>query len=196
MAALPSGGVGAGDPCDALPDAYRRVWHTRAVIQRVSGISMPLRTLIAASALGLALACIAGSASAQQVYRWKDANGVIHFSQLPPANGVHYTKVHLIGEPEVSSHPAPSDPGNNRAAPTAEATTRAVPARGTQPATPSNRATLCKRLGSNIELLQSKQPVITSGSNGKQMVMSDNQREQQLATARAQQKQYCTSQGT
>jgi len=44
-------------------------------------------------------------------------------------------------------------------------------------------------------LLQSKQPVVAAASSGKQEVMSDNAREAQLATARAQQTQYCSSKG-
>jgi hypothetical protein len=155
---------------------------------------MQLRTFIAASVIGLSLACVAGFASAQQIYKWKDANGVVHFSQTPPSSSTHYTEMRLAGQPDVSSGtPAPSNTGS-------ENTSEARPARpasgGTQADTPSNRAELCKQLDSNIALLQSKQPVVTDGSDGKQQVMSDNAREQQLATARAQQVQYCSSQGS
>lgn len=156
---------------------------------------MPLRTFIAASVIGLSFACIAGFASAQQIYKWKDANGVTHFSQTPPASSTHYTRMHLTGEPEVSSNPAaPSNAGENPE-PNAGAAKQTAAAGGTQPDTPSNRASLCKQLSSNISLLQSKQPVVT-GSGGKQQVMSDDARESQLATARAQQVQYCSSHGS
>ncbi|MBS0381403.1 MAG: DUF4124 domain-containing protein, partial [Proteobacteria bacterium] len=64
-----------------------------------------MRTLLALSVLGLSLACVAGFASAQQIYKWKDANGVTHFSQMPPPNGTHFTKMHLNNEPDVSSTP-------------------------------------------------------------------------------------------
>jgi hypothetical protein len=156
---------------------------------------MQLRTLLAVSVIGLSLACMAGLASAQQIFKWKDASGVTHFSQTPPAAGTHYTKMHLTGEPEVSSNPpATSGSGDNTESNT-NAPRQAAASDGTQPDTPSNRAELCKQLMSNISLLQSKQPVVTKGGNGKQEVMSDNAREQQLATARAQQAQYCSSKG-
>ena len=155
---------------------------------------MQLRTFLAASVAGLALACLAGSASAQQIYRWKDANGVTHFSQTPPAIGTHYTKMRLTSEPEVSSNPPPSPAADNTESNTG-APPQAAAAGGTQPDTPSNRASLCKQLSSNIALLNSKQPVVTGGSSGTQQVMSDNAREAQLATARAQQAQYCSSKG-
>lgn len=156
---------------------------------------MQLRTLFAASAVGLSLACVAGFASAQQIYKWKDANGVIHFSQTPPTNNTHYTKMQLAGEPDVSSNPpSPATEGT-----TGEGEPRPAPQAAnpneTQPDTPSNRSALCKQLDSNIALLQGKQPVVTGGSGGNQQVMSDNAREAQLATARAQQVQYCSSKG-
>ncbi|HKZ11145.1 MAG TPA: DUF4124 domain-containing protein [Rhodanobacteraceae bacterium] len=155
---------------------------------------MQLRTFIAASVIGLSLACIAGFASAQQIYKWKDASGVIHFSQTPPANGTHYTKMQLANQPDVSSGTSASSNTQSERAPETPVA-RPAASGGTQPDTPSNRAELCKQLSSNVALLQGKQPVVTDGNDGKQ-VMSDDAREQQLATARAQQVQYCSSQGS
>lgn len=44
------------------------------------------RPLVATvAALSLLLAC--ASAAAQEVYQWKDANGVTHYSQTPPRQG-------------------------------------------------------------------------------------------------------------
>lgn len=156
---------------------------------------MNMCNFAAAAAIGLALTCIAGFASAQQIYKWKDADGVIHFSQTPPAPGTHYTRMRLSNAPDVASNPpSAAETGNTGSA--AGAPQETAPANSTQPDTASNRAELCKQLGTNISLLQSKQPVVVAGSNGKQAVMSDNAREAQLATARAQQAQYCSSKGT
>jgi hypothetical protein len=155
---------------------------------------MNMRNFAAAAALGLSLACIAGFASAQQIYKWKDANGVTHFSQTPPpSSGTHYTKMHLASEPDVSSNPPPAADTDNTEP---SAPQQAAASSGTQPDTPSNRAELCKQLATNISLLRSKQPVVTGGNDGKQQVMSDNARESLLATAQAQQAQYCASKGT
>ena len=157
---------------------------------------MNMRSFVAAAAIGLSLACIAGFASAQQIYKWKDANGVTHFSQTPPSSGTHFTKMRLAGEPDVSSNPPPASDNGDNTEPGTSPPQQTAPASSTQPDTASNRAELCKQLNSNISLLQSKQPVVTGGSNGKQEVMSDNAREAQLATARAQQAQYCSSRGS
>ena len=158
---------------------------------------MQMRTFIAASVIGLSLACVAGLAGAQQIYKWKDANGVVHYSQTPPPTGsTHYTRMRLTSQPDVSSV-APASPNTEgTSAPDTSAATQSAAQAGTQPDTPSNRAELCKQLSSNIALLQSKQPVVTGGSDGKQQVMSDDARESQLATARAQQAQYCSSKGS
>ena len=157
---------------------------------------MHMRSFVVASAIGLSLACIAGFASAQQIYKWKDANGVTHFSQTPPSSGMHYTKMQLTGEPDVSSNPPPASDNGDNTEPGTSAPQQTAPASSTQPDTASNRAELRKQLSSNIGLLQSKQPVVTGGDNGKQTVMSDNARESQLATAQAQQAQYCSSKGS
>ncbi|MGH8118174.1 MAG: DUF4124 domain-containing protein [Rhodanobacteraceae bacterium] len=152
---------------------------------------MQLRTVLAAAVVGLGLLCMAELAAAQQIYKWKDPNGVTHFSQTPPTNGTHYTKMQLTSGPEVSSNPPPSAGAASKPEPAAAPQTQAAAAQATQPDTPANREQLCKQLGSNIAVLESKQPVVTGDASGKQSVMSDDAREQQLATAKAQQSQYC-----
>jgi hypothetical protein len=145
---------------------------------------MQVRPFVASLVIGLAIAWATPPAGAQQIYKWKDASGVTHFSQTPPTNGHTYKQVTLSAQPEVSSNPAPaaSDAGP---APNSAAPPHAVAD------TPANRATLCKQLATNIGLLTGQQPLVTAGADGKQQVMSDDAREQQLATARAQQRQYC-----
>ncbi|TAM96808.1 MAG: DUF4124 domain-containing protein [Rhodanobacteraceae bacterium] len=171
--------------CGILAPPFQALW----------GSSMQMRTMLVASVIGFSLACAAGLASAQQIYKWKDASGVTHFSQTPPASGMHYSKMRLANEPEVSSNPPPSSTPAPEAGGGGNTTPQQPASAGTQANTPSNRAALCKQLSSNISLLQGKQPVVTAGGNGQQQVMSDNAREQQLATARAQQAQYCSSKG-
>lgn len=160
---------------------------------------MQLRTFMPALALGAAFTLLAGAASAQQIYKWKDANGVTHFSQSPPASSTQYSKLKLTGQPDVAApNPAASsdaDADADNAQASAQAAGNARAGGGTQADTPANRAALCKQIASNITVLQGKAPVVAATSSGDQSVMSDNAREQQLATARAQQAQYCQSKG-
>lgn len=42
-------------------------------------------------------AAVAGSASAEQFYKWKDANGVTHYTSTPPPKGVESRRVAVSG---------------------------------------------------------------------------------------------------
>ncbi|MEO6968113.1 MAG: DUF4124 domain-containing protein [Rhodanobacteraceae bacterium] len=134
----------------------------------------------------VAALALAASAANAQVYKWKDASGTTHYSDQPPA-GAKYEKV------QVNSNVSTPVTAPSSAAATADASTAAAkpaPAAGKVTDTPGNRAKLCNDLGSNIALLNSQQP-LTIGDSGAQKSISDDERRQQLATAQAQQKQYC-----
>ena len=148
-------------------------------------------------AIAVAAVLVAGMASGQQVYKWKDSNGVTHYAQTPPATGTQYSKVSLSAGTEVTSNPAAASSAKPEASAQAHASTPAARAGGgTQDATTDNRANFCKQITANIALLQGSGPVIAASSGGKQEVLGDAGRKQQLATAHAQQAQYCKSSGT
>lgn len=156
---------------------------------------MQLRQLFIAMAIGTTIACVASFASAQQVYKWKDANGVVHYSQTAPTSGTNYSTVKLTGEPDISSNPAATSSAKPAATPPVPA--NRLPANnGTQANTPANLKRLCSQIDSNITALQGKTPVVRQDGEGGQSVMSDDQREQQLATAQAQKRKYCSPKAT
>ncbi|HXS73971.1 MAG TPA: DUF4124 domain-containing protein [Rhodanobacteraceae bacterium] len=147
--------------------------------------------LLAPAVLAVAALALAASAGAQ-VYKWKDASGIVHYSDAPPTNGTNYQKVRLSSNTAtpVSATPVTA----------ASAAAGAVPAAGAQPApastakipdTADNRAKLCKDLSNNITLLDSSQPLTAGDASSPQQNMSDVQRRQELATARAQKQLYC-----
>ncbi len=152
---------------------------------------MQPRRLAALLAVGCWIALVTTLAGAQ-IYKWKDAQGVTHFSQSPPPAGTHYTRMRLAGEPEVSSNPSPA--ASTATPPAASPAAAQQTASGSVADTPQNRATLCKQLSSNIALLESSQSLTQAGPGGVQEKLTDTQRRQQLATARAQQAQYCNGQ--
>lgn len=115
----------------------------------------------------LALAVASGSAAAQstggQLYQWKDARGVTHYSETPPARGAYQTRtVH-----------------NRAATPVATA----VPAAAADP-NPS-----CTRARANLTLLRSDQPVRLAGS---ETPITDAQRKAQTELAEASIRAHCT----
>lgn len=76
---------------------------------------MNLKQITKIMALGLALALIApGTQAADQVYRWVDAQGVVHYGDQPP-EGIKATLVGVkpntvqIASPEPASRPATGD---------------------------------------------------------------------------------------
>ncbi|HET6906920.1 MAG TPA: DUF4124 domain-containing protein [Rhodanobacteraceae bacterium] len=141
----------------------------------------------------LAAAALALAASADaQVYKWKDANGTVHYSDSAPNSGVEYQKVKIssnVGTPvaAATSAAAASNAGS------AQAATQPAPASTARiPDTAANRAKLCSDLDRNIGLLDSDRPLTSGDANSPQQNMSDVQRRQELNTARAQKAQYCT----
>lgn len=148
---------------------------------------------LAVSALATAALFLAASVNAQ-VYKWKDSHGVMHYSDAPPATGSQYEKVKLNGNVSttVSTTTAPAAAGTAAAATTTTTKTTTTAPAAPKPDTADNRAKLCKDLNSNIALLNSSSPVTMGSADSAQTNMSDDQRRQQLATAQAQQKQYCS----
>lgn len=138
------------------------------------------------SLIVVALLLLAPLASAQQIYKWKDAQGTMHYSQSAPPEGTRYQQVKLAGGVESSADTATTPPAAD-----------ATPAPATNPApaapvadTPDNRAKLCATLKSNLATLQGSGPVVMQ-QNGKPAVLDDAQRKQQIDGANSQYQQYC-----
>ncbi len=118
--------------------------------------------------LALALPCIA--VAANQVYRWTDANGVVHFSASPPAGNVDYKMVSVDSgasyTPQKTQQQSTDQPEAPAETETQQAETPA-PAPSASPKevadTPENRIKLCQQLNANIALMQSDQAVILNG---------------------------------
>lgn len=66
----------------------------------------------------LVLALSAGASAQNKVYRWQDAQGTVHYGQVPPASGA-YEAVHP--RTLTPAAPAPASPAANAADATADA---------------------------------------------------------------------------
>ena len=137
---------------------------------RISSLLANHAMAIAAALLaGLVLATAAVPASAQQsggrLYQWKDANGVTHYSQTPPARGQYQART-----------------VNNRAASPSPATTAAADAPAETPS--------CTRARANLKLLESDQPLRMEG--GGDAVLTAEQRQAQTELAQASIRAHCT----
>lgn len=129
--------------------------------------------------VAIALAGLSGAhaqQAASEVYQWKDANGVTHYSQTPPAKGA-YTQRAINN----TGSAAPI-------APTAAAATPTITATGAS-ANPQ-----CTTARSNIATLEGKAAVQqdTDGDGKPDKTLSDAERTSQMELAQAAVKAYCT----
>ena len=138
------------------------------------------------SLIVVALLLVAPLAVAQQIYKWTDAKGTVHYSQSAPPEGTRFQQVKLAGGVESSADTSTAQP----AAETAPAPAAAPAPTGPVADTPDNRAKLCATLKSNLATLQGSGPVVMQ-ENGKPAVLNDAQRKQQVDSAQAQYQQYC-----
>jgi hypothetical protein len=123
----------------------------------------------------LSLACTAVSAFAadnSQVYKWTDANGVLHFSDAPPPSDTkNVQSLHLVGGTTATTEGTGSDAGN----PATPATPGAV-------ADAANaRAKDCEQAHRNLKMLQSDLPVSEVDANGKIKPIDDKERDARIA---------------
>lgn len=121
---------------------------------------------------GALLALAAAPALAQQtasdVFQWKDANGVTHYSQTPPPQGSYEQR--LITSSGAATPAATTDTGTGAAGNTQCATARA-----------------------NIATLQAEGDVqMEEEGDGTLRVLTAEQRASQLELAQAAAKAYCT----
>ncbi|NZA27065.1 DUF4124 domain-containing protein [Luteimonas sp. SJ-92] len=114
-------------------------------------------------ALALAAGATAPVAGAQEVYQWKDANGVTHYSESPPPSG-SYQQRRITN----SGASAGSDP---TAAPVAVA-----------------ENPQCTTARNNIALLQGEGPVAQEDGSE----LGEDERANQMELAQAAVRAYCT----
>ena len=102
-------------------------------------------------------AAVAGSASAEQFYKWKDADGVTHYTSTPPPKGVESSRLAVSGGSrsridQSLEAPAPSTP----AAPTGDAAGNEGLAQGqerTAEAIQKRRDTACETAKQRYDVL-------------------------------------------
>jgi hypothetical protein len=118
-----------------------------------------------------------------QAYKWKDAQGVTHYSDSPPPAG---TKVEKIKTSGVVVPPA------GEQAPAAASTAAAKPAPAAPVAdTPANRAKLCDQLHKNADTLSKEKVVSVDDGKGGAKTLDDAGRARQVETTQAQITLYC-----
>jgi len=120
-----------------------------------------------------------------QAYKWKDAQGVTHYSDSPPPAGTKVEKIKTSGvviPPAGNPAPVPapaSTAGAKAAAPGAVADTQA------------NRAKLCDQLQKNVDTLNKEKNVSVDDGKGGTRPLDDAGRKREVETTQAQMTIYC-----
>jgi hypothetical protein len=133
------------------------------------------------------MATSAAFAANGQVYKWTDAQGVVHYADAPPPNTQpNVQTVRVSGGVSTAAATAATDP--NAPAQTQPAQTQVAQ---NAPAPANDHARDCANARSNLELLQSKFQVSVTDSAGKAVALDDKARQAQVADMNAQIAAYC-----
>lgn len=132
--------------------------------------------------LGLLVAAASAADAADKVYKWKDANGITHFSDSPPPKGQQFDNVRIVGQAApitaTATEQKPADPA------------AAAPAPGEPQTEEQRRAQRCAEAKQREGLLAGQQQLIAK-RDGKDVALTGADREAELAVARALVQQYC-----
>ena len=120
---------------------------------------------------------LATTTQAQQVYKWKDEKGRLHYTQTPPP--ARYAQAVNIKEGPA---PAPAVNGQKAAAGTT-ATNTDNKATASKPApAPKLSASDCKAMQDNLALLQTGQRLYEKDAGGERAYMTEERRASQIQT--------------
>ncbi|MGO3127416.1 MAG: DUF4124 domain-containing protein [Luteimonas sp.] len=128
------------------------------------------------SVIALALLIAAAPLAASEVYSWKDARGVTHYSQTPPPAGTPFEVRNVHGN-AASSTPVTPAPA---AAPASEAATANA-----------GGDSQCELARANVAALKSEGAVQQLGADGKPRELVGSERADQLALSEAAVRAYC-----
>lgn len=141
-----------------------------------------------------ALICVASSVcmakGSEQVYKWTDAAGVVHFSDAPPPRDTANVQTMRLssGDRPRAIATENSESSENAAKPT---NSDNAAQKGVVADAKANRDKNCAAARDNLNLLQSKYPVSMTGADGKPQPLDDTARTQQIADANALIDIYC-----
>lgn len=132
------------------------------------------RSLRVAAAL-LAWGLLATPALAQEVYKWTDANGTVHYDQQPPPQGAQ--RVQLRGGVSTTVAAAPKSP--------------VAYAKEADEMDAMQRARLCETAQRNLQAIDSGSMVVGGGDITKATRLSEDERLKSRGEAQAQIGNYC-----
>lgn len=132
----------------------------------------------------LALFCFSSACLSQQVYKWKDGAGTIHYSEQPPPNGVKKVRMKL----------SVNDAGENISESDATPTSKPDDQTALDKANDKQERHLCSTARQNMKLLDSGAMIASGGDIKVATQLAGEQREKARGEAQAQVERYCHGQ--
>ncbi|WP_156804291.1 DUF4124 domain-containing protein [Rhodanobacter fulvus] len=136
------------------------------------------RRLVVSAALGLF--CVVGVC--QEIYKWKDAAGTVHYSEKAPPDGVKNTRMTLSGHVDDNSSELP---------PSSPLPTTAEAKAALDLASKKQEEHLCTVAKQNLELLNSDAMIASDSDLDSATQLLDEQRATKRSEAQAQIARYC-----
>ena len=131
-----------------------------------------------------------GTAAAQQVYKWRDADGKLHFSDTsPPA---HQAET-LVVKPSMPANPA-AGKGDDWKAQLEQSGVNRLQAQQKQAAADHAArvaANNCQAARRQLDILTSQRPVYDRGPDGQKRYLDDGDRSARTAAAQEKAEKYC-----
>ncbi|MGL4473881.1 MAG: DUF4124 domain-containing protein [Shewanella sp.] len=148
-------------------------------------LSLPKRALVIIS-----LSVSTQVMASEVIYSWVDANGLVHYSQQPPANDIKFTQVYNDDiEPQKSGYvSAPTkQPTQSTAAEIASAEALLIKAKD-----PAQAKMLCELAQEKLKLLNSQNRLTRKDSkSGEQVTLSDQERATEITTQQQRIDEFC-----
>ena len=131
---------------------------------------------------------LATTIQAQQVYKWKDEKGRLHYTQTPPP--ARYAQAVNIKERPT---PVPATNGQKSAAAGTTATNTDNKATASKPApAPKLSASDCKAMQDNLALLQTGRRLYENDAGGERAYMTEERKAQQIQVYQQNLKNGCS----
>ncbi|TQV75603.1 DUF4124 domain-containing protein [Aliikangiella marina] len=118
-------------------------------------------------------------AAEQYIYKWKDTQGMVHYTERPPAPGIPYERVRR-----------PKDKGAPAQAPVAAKQAEAIEAEADDSYT-SWKKENCKIAQQNLDVLQNAARIAQDDGQGGKRLMTDEEKAEKIKQMNAQVQKYC-----
>jgi hypothetical protein len=141
-----------------------------------------------AASVALCAVSLGALANAGQFYKWKDVQGVVHYSQTPPSD--QSSQKIFISD----GHPLPPPPGMDSQRQQPRENGRAKQAVELLKVDAKAAAANCATARLNIERLHHSRTIVSTGDADTARTLDSDQRQKALELAGRQQAHYCVKQ--